>query len=53
MLSNSDPKNTSPDDEFFDDLYKGYNIVRVDAKRAINCDGGGRGAIKELIITNY
>ncbi len=53
MLSNSDPKNENPDDEFFDRLYKDYYIERVDAKRFINCDAKGRGAIKELIIRNY
>jgi len=53
MLSNSDPKNENPDDGFFDDLYKEYNIDRVLANRMINCNGGGRGQINELIITNY
>lgn len=37
MLSNSDPKNTNKDDNFFDDLYKGFEIERVFAKRMINC----------------
>ena len=53
MLSNSDPKNENPADDFFDRLYKDYYIERVDAKRFINCDAKGRGAIKELIIRNY
>lgn len=53
MLSNSDPKNEDPEDEFFDELYKGFYIQRVDAKRFINCDASGRGPIKELIIRNY
>ncbi len=53
MLSNSDPKNADIEDEFFDDLYKDYNIRRVNAKRTINSDSNGRGKITELLITNY
>ena len=52
LLSNSDPKNNNPDDNFFDDLYKGYNIERVSAVRAINSNSQKRGKIKELIIYN-
>ena len=29
VLSNSDPKNINPDDNFFDDLYKGYKVKHV------------------------
>lgn len=50
VASNSDPKNKGEDDCFFDSLYSGYRIIRVDANRAINSDGGGRGRIKELLI---
>lgn len=53
MLSNSDPKNLDINDEFFDNLYKGFNIQRVYAKRAINSNGNKRGEITELLITNY
>ncbi len=53
MLSNSDPKNVDENDNFFDDLYANYNIMRVDASRAINSVGSKRGKIKELLITNY
>ena len=53
MLSNSDPRNENPHDSFFDDLYAGYTIERVPAKRIINCKGARRGEINELIITNY
>jgi len=53
MLSNSDPKNHNPDDNFFDTLYSNYRIERVPAKRMINCDGTKRGEINEIIITNY
>lgn len=53
LLSNSDPTNEDPEDTFFDDLYEGYQIDRVPAKRFINCNGRKRGAIDELIIYNY
>ena len=53
MLSNSDPKNLDENDEFFDELYSGFNIQRIYAKRAINSNGAGRGNITELLITNY
>jgi DNA adenine methylase len=53
LLSNSDPKNTEPDDDFFDKLYSGFNIQRINAKRAINSDPNKRGEITELLIKNY
>lgn len=53
MLSNSDPKNADIDNNFFDDLYEGFSIRRVDATRMINCKAEKRGLIKEIIITNY
>ena len=53
MLSNSDPKNTNENDNFFDDLYAGFNILRVEASRMINSKGSSRGKIKELLIKNY
>ena len=53
LLSNSDPKNTVPDDEFFDELYSGFNIQRVSANRAINSNPNKRGIITELLISNY
>ena len=53
MLSNSDPRNEDPDDNFFDDLYKDFLIERVRAKRFINSVGEKRGDINELIIRNY
>ena len=34
-------------------LYKEYNIKTVKAIRSINCKGSKRGAVDELIITNY
>lgn len=53
MLSNSDPKNENPNDNFFEENYSRFNIERVNAKRNINCNGLKRGSIYELIITNY
>ncbi len=53
MLSNSDPKNIDPSDSFFDDLYAGYTIERIPARRMINSNGARRGEINELVITNY
>jgi len=53
MLSNSDPKNNDPNDNFFDEIYNGYNILRIPAKRMINSDPSKRGAINEIIVTNY
>ena len=53
MLSNSDPKNVDPTDNFFDDLYKKHKITRLTATRMINCNSSKRGPIKEILITNY
>lgn len=53
MLSNSDPKNTNENDNFFDDLYKGFSIERVYAKRMINCQANKRGNITEIVVMNY
>ena len=52
VLSNSDPKNINPEDNFFDDLYKHYKINRVEASRYINSKGDKRGKINELLICN-
>ena len=46
MLSNSDT-------DFIRSLYAGYDITEVFVKGFINCNGNGRGAVKELIIRNY
>ena len=53
MLSNSDPKNINEKDNFFDDLYKSFNIERVYAKRMINCQANKRGNITEIVVMNY
>ena len=53
MLSNSDPKNTNIGDNFFDNLYNGFYIERVYAKRMINCKASKRGNITEIVVMNY
>ena len=53
LLSNSDPKNINPGDDFFDSLYADFNTHRVQATRMINASGKGRGPINELLISNY
>lgn len=53
VISNSDPKNSNKDDDFFDDIYSSHIIKRVEASRMISCDGKSRGKIKELLISNF
>ncbi|WFN33479.1 DNA adenine methylase [Methanogenium sp. S4BF] len=53
MLSNSDPQNICPEDDFFDVLYAKYKIERVSARRMINSDASKRGEINEIIVMNY
>lgn len=53
IASNSDPKNTNKEDNFFDDIYKMFIIHRVTATRMINSNSKSRGAISELLICNY
>lgn len=53
LSSNSDPKNTSENDMFFDKLYSTKKITRIEATRAINSNPLKRGKINELLISNY
>ena len=53
LLCNSDPKNTDPDDDYFEKKYSGFNLYRVKAKRMINRNGFDRNEISEIMITNY
>lgn len=46
MLSNHNTK-------YINELYKGFNIHVINAKRMINADSKGRGNVEEVIITNY
>ena len=38
---------------FIQEIYKGFNLHVVNAKRAINSNGKKRGEVEEVIITNY
>ncbi len=53
MLSNSDPKNSDPNDNFFDDLYAPFSVQRVSASRMINSVAQGRGKVTEIVVINY
>ncbi len=53
VVSNSDPKNSNTEDDFFDKIYSAHKIKRVEATRMINCNSEARGKIKELIISNF
>ena len=53
MLSNSDPHNADPEDDFFEKAYHDFRIERLKARRNINRDAGKRGPISELLILNY
>ena len=53
VVSNSDPKNSDTEDDFFDNIYSSHKIKRVEATRMINCDGEARGKIRELLISNF
>ncbi len=53
VVSNSDPKNSNTEDDFFDNIYSSHKIKRVEATRMINCNSTSRGKIKELLISNF
>lgn len=53
VISNSDPKNSNAEDDFFDDIYADHKIKRVEATRMINSNSKARGKIKELLISNF
>ncbi|WP_407424057.1 DNA adenine methylase [Methanobrevibacter sp.] len=54
ILSNSDPHIRDENDNFFDiELYEGFNIKRIPARRYVNRNGDGRGPIKEILVRNY
>ncbi len=49
ILSNSDVKGKNPDDNFFDDLYRNYQIERVKAKSSINANPEKRGELNPCL----
>ena len=53
MLSNSDCSAKNPNDNFFEEIYHGFNINRVYAVRAINANPSKRGKLTELLISNF
>lgn len=53
MLSNSDCKGKNEADNFFDVLYKDYQIERVWASRSINANSTKRGKLTEILVHNY
>jgi len=48
VLSNSDAG-----DGFFDELYAGFDIERVEAARSINSKASKRGAVPEILVYNW
>lgn len=52
MQSNSDCSAKNPNDIFFENLYKSYEIDRVYASRSINANPAKRGKLTELLIHN-
>lgn len=53
MLSNADCSAKNPEDLFFEDAYRDFNIHRVYASRSINANPQKRGKLTELLINNY
>lgn len=51
VASNSDPRNTDENDDFFDRLYEKHSILRIKAARMINSTASGRGCVRELLIS--
>ena len=52
LLSNSDVKEKDVNNNFFDDIYSKFSILRVKARRNINANPEKRGELTELLITN-
>lgn len=53
MESNADCSAKNPEDTFFEELYKGFRIERVEAARFINANPQKRGKLTELLMMNY
>lgn len=52
ILSNSDPKNYNPTDNFFDDLYQEFTIKRVSLKSTVNPNLKGDKNVTEIVVFN-
>lgn len=52
-LSNSDCSAKNSKDQFFEDIYNGFDIQRVFASRMVNANANKRGKLTELLIKNY
>ena len=53
IISNSDPKNSDTNDNFFDELYRPYNIMRISANRKLNPNSKQRTNVSELLVSNF
>lgn len=52
ILSNSDIREHGQEYGFFDDLYQGFHIQRVQVIRSVSATAKNRGKLSELLITN-
>lgn len=52
ILSNSDVRDDGQDSGFFDDLYRGFQIQRVEVVRSVSATAHNRGKMTELLISN-
>jgi len=52
LLSNSDALD-GYGNSFFDELYKGFMLERVNVKRFINANAEKRGEVREVLVKNY
>ena len=50
ILSNSDVKGKDPNNNFFDDLFANFNIIRVNARRSINANPSKRGILLNVYL---
>ena len=53
LVSNSNPKNTDKEDDFFERLYHLFYMDTVSSRHMINCKGAERSLITELLIYNF
>lgn len=52
IASNSDPKEETTGDSFFEQIYHQFEIKRVSATRLINANPNNRGFVSEIMISN-